>query len=118
MNALYVALGVIALLLAIIGVVVPVLPTTPFVLVSVYAFARGSDRLSAWLEGTWLYRKFATKQLSKRHKWSINLAVDALLIVYLFHFDTLALRLILVALIILKHVVFHYFVPTKDDKHV
>ncbi len=32
-----------------IGVVVPLLPTTPFVLVAAFAYAKSSDRLHAWL---------------------------------------------------------------------
>ncbi len=40
----YVSLGV-----GIVGIVLPVLPTTPFVLLSVWAAARGSKRLHRWL---------------------------------------------------------------------
>jgi len=41
--------GTISLALGSIGVVMPVLPTTPFVLISAYCFYRSSERLHHWL---------------------------------------------------------------------
>ena len=38
-----------SLALGLVGIVVPGLPTVPFVLLSAYAAARGSARLHAWL---------------------------------------------------------------------
>lgn len=49
LQHLWVMLGCIALLLGAIGIVLPILPTTPFVLVAAFAFARGSPRLRHWL---------------------------------------------------------------------
>ena len=43
------ALGSIALLLGIIGIVVPGLPTTPFILVAAACYARASERFYRWL---------------------------------------------------------------------
>ena len=44
------ALGLVSLALGIIGVFVPGLPTTEFVLAASYLFARSSPRLEGWLE--------------------------------------------------------------------
>ena len=65
----YLALG-----LAILGVVLPVLPTVPFVLVAAYAAARGSDRLHRWLVnhprfGPMITDWSETGSVSRKAKW-------------------------------------------------
>jgi uncharacterized membrane protein YbaN (DUF454 family) len=48
-RQLYVALGFAFMAIGIVGIVLPVLPTTPFMLLALWAFARGSRRFHDWL---------------------------------------------------------------------
>lgn len=48
-RAAWQVLGFTSLVTGLIGIVVPLLPTTVFLLVSAFAFERGSERLHTWL---------------------------------------------------------------------
>ena len=48
----------IACALGFVGVFVPVLPTTPLLLLATFLFAKSSPRCQAWIEGTRVYRSY------------------------------------------------------------
>lgn len=48
-KIVYIVLGSISLGVGLLGVVIPVLPTTPFLLLTAFFYLRSSDRLYQWL---------------------------------------------------------------------
>ena len=56
-KILLIVLGCVCLGLGTLGVALPVLPTTPFYLVTVWCFARSSEKLNRWFRSTKLYKK-------------------------------------------------------------
>lgn len=59
-----------------IGALIPVLPTTPFLLLAAFCFARSSQRFDTWLQSTKIYQFYAadyvaTKSIPRRKKWTI-----------------------------------------------
>ena len=51
MRFLYAGLGLICVALAVLGIILPLLPTVPFLLLAAYFFANSSDRLHNWILG-------------------------------------------------------------------
>ena len=49
MERIWAMLGLLSMALAIIGVVLPLLPTVPFLLLAAFCFARSSQKLHSWL---------------------------------------------------------------------
>lgn len=65
-NGFCVALGFLFLVIGAAGAVLPVLPTTPFLLLSGALFARGSKRFHQWLTQTKLYQSHIEQVLKKK----------------------------------------------------
>lgn len=47
--------GICALLLGTVGAFLPILPTTPLIILAAFCFSKSSPRLQAWLENTKLF---------------------------------------------------------------
>ncbi len=72
--------GTIALALGLIGIVIPVMPTTPFLLVAAACYLRGSRRMYDWLLGN---RWFGTYLLDYVEGRGIPIRTKVLTIVFL-----------------------------------
>ena len=66
MKTLYLIIGFLFFGLGAIGVILPVLPTTPFLLVASYCFARGSKRFNDWFLSTKIYQKHLDSFVQKK----------------------------------------------------
>ncbi|GGM37260.1 membrane protein [Paraliobacillus quinghaiensis] len=48
-KGLYISGGSIALVLGVLGIILPLLPTTPFLLITAFCYGKSSERLYQWL---------------------------------------------------------------------
>jgi len=65
-KIIFIVVGCICLALGTVGVFLPILPTTPFYLITLYCFARSSNRLEDCFKGTKLYKKHLESFVEKR----------------------------------------------------
>lgn len=77
---LLITVAVLCLVLAVIGVIVPGMPTTVFVLLAAAAATRSSPRLAAWLEGHRLFGPLILDwrdggRVRRRSKWHATVAM-------------------------------------------
>lgn len=114
----YVCLGTAFVCLGIgaIGVVLPVLPTTPFLLVASYCFARGSERFHRWFCGTSLYQKHLEsfvkeRAMTRKTKLCILFPASAMLILAFLMMQNLPGRIVIAGLILFKY--FYFFTRIK-----
>ena len=79
-KIIYIFIGCISLGLGIIGVILPILPTIPFVLLAAFCFAKSSERLDGWFKNTKLYEENNMKSgMTKRAKLRIMCSVTLLM---------------------------------------
>ena len=66
LKLLWLLLGLVCLGLGCVGVVLPIIPSVPFFLVTVFCFAKSSKKLHDWFLSTKLYKKHLESFVQKR----------------------------------------------------
>lgn len=66
MKYIWILLGFISLFLGTIGIVLPILPTVPFYMATIYCFAKSSETLHNWFMHTKLYKKHLNSFVKNR----------------------------------------------------
>lgn len=117
---LYITAGCVATGLGAVGVVVPGLPTTPFVLLASWCFYKSSPRLRAWLLASFLgrYIRDYTNRgglTTGRRIFVILLMAAMVTISIVFFIKTLAIRLIVGFAGIIGCIVVGFVVPKAKE---
>lgn len=120
---LYITIGLISVILGAIGVILPILPTTPFLLLASYCFARGSERFNNWFISTKLYKKHLDsfvreRSMTLKDKICILAFADFMLMFPLILIDSLFMKAVIIVVILFKFYYFIFRIKTikKDEK--
>lgn len=116
---LWTAGGFLFFALGMVGAVLPILPTTPFILVAAFCFARSSDRLNGWFKGTKVYKMvlegYMTKRsMTLRSKLTILVPVTALLAVSFAMMSNVPVGRAIVAAVWVGHIVYFGFIVKSE----
>jgi len=116
-KIIYVSIGLICFALGAIGVVLPVLPTTPFLILASLCFVKGSKRFDCWFKSTKIYKKHLDSFIKERamtlkQKMTILLFADLMMAFPLVMVDSLVVKCVIVLMIIIKYYYFFFRIKT------
>lgn len=110
----WIILGSLCLFFGTVGIVLPILPTVPFYLATLFCFAKGSDRLHDWFIHTSLYKKHL-EEFVKEKGMTMTAKIKMVFIVTLlmgfgfFMMDKVLVGRVVLALVWLAHLYMVFF---------
>ena len=118
MNYFFLALGFLFLGVGAVGVFFPILPTVPFLLLASVCFGKGSRRVNDWFQRTKLYQNHLAdfkkdRSMTMQTKLGILLPVTVLLLLAFFMMHNIYGRITIIVLLIVKYLVFLFWIKTK-----
>ena len=120
-RTLFIIGGTLSLALAILGIIVPGLPTTPFALLSAFLYAKSSSRLYNWLMNSKVLgpriRSYQKRNgVTKKGKIGIIIFMTAMVLFSSFVvIKDIPLRMVILSLGLVGAIVVWFFVPTAQN---
>ncbi|MEG0846034.1 MAG: YbaN family protein [Niameybacter sp.] len=119
-KTFYIVFGFLAFGLGALGVVLPILPTTPFLLIASFCFFRGSERINQWFVRTSIYKKYLEsfiqdRTLTRKQKIGIPVVVSVMLLIPCILVNHLVMRIVLLIIIGLKWYYFIFKIKTRPE---
>lgn len=114
---MYTALGLMLVVIATIGVVLPVLPTTPILLLAAICFAKGSPRVETWFVESSLYKNHAQSFVESREmklstKLGICIPVTFMMLIPFIIMNNIYGRTFIICALLFKYYYFTFRIKT------
>ena len=111
LRIMWLILGFLAMGIGAVGVILPVLPTTPFLLLASFCLARGSERFHRWFSVTKLYRRHLesfvrNRAMTLKTKFSLLIPASCMLILAFLAMSNVYGRVFIIFLIFFKYIYF------------
>ncbi|WP_105993393.1 YbaN family protein [Staphylococcus simulans] len=126
MRYILIAIGLIAAIVGFIGIVVPLLPTTPFLLLAAVCFSRSSERFNRWLVNTKIYDEYVEsfkrdRGFTLKKKFKILMSLYIVIAFSIIMIEHSLVRIGLLIMVTIQTVVLFTLVKTlpedsKEDK--
>lgn len=117
----FLAVGLLSLVIGTIGIVIPILPTVPFYLLSMFCFVRGNRKFAQWFYQTKLYQKHVG-HFAKDHQMTLIgeifllLFVSVMLLTSLYFINKPVMSIVFTILITMKYAYFVFRITPVSRK--
>nr|WP_317331616.1 YbaN family protein [uncultured Romboutsia sp.] len=122
-KIMFLLVGLIAFVLGVIGIFLPLLPTTPLFLLTSYCLLKGSEKLNEKFMQTKLYEKYVKSFVEKggmtlRAKLCLTIPVSLLLLFMFITIESQIMRFVIVVMWLAKVIVFTKMKTIKIDTNM
>ena len=118
MKYILIPIAFIFLIIGSIGIFIPILPTTPFYLLSLFLFSKSSKNLEKWFKNTRVYQNnlksfYESRSLNIKTKVSILTFTTTLIILAMIICSNIYITIILINILCIKYYYFIFKIKTK-----
>lgn len=118
-QAVYVFLGIFTLALGTLGIFLPILPTTPFFLATLFFFTKGSNRLRKWFVNSRVYEKHLksfvlTKAMTVSAKVKTLILLTILFAIPLIVMETLCIKIVIMGVLLVHYLMIIFKVKSMS----
>lgn len=120
MRYILIMIGLISTITGFVGIVVPLLPTTPFLLLAAVCFSRSSERFNHWLINTKVYVEYVEsfkrdRGFTLKNKFKILLSLYIVIALSLYLLDNFYIRIGLIVMVTFQTIVLFTLVKTLPE---